>query len=67
MSSLQLRVIALVMVIPPKPPGSRQLISPDAVVLGNRLGKGLARNGAAARIDIVADAGELGVGRNRRQ
>src|ERR1700691_4599926 len=31
--AVQLRVIALVMVIPPKPPGSRQLISPDAAVL----------------------------------
>src|ERR1700720_849946 len=30
---LQLRVIALVMVIPPNPPGSRQSISPAAAVL----------------------------------
>src|ERR1700722_3920333 len=30
--ALQLSVIALVMVMPPNPPGSRQLISPDAEV-----------------------------------
>ena len=53
-------MIDLVMVTAPKPPGSSTLISPAGGGLGDRAGKGLARRRAAARVDVIADAGDPG-------
>jgi len=70
--ALQLSVIDLVMVMAPKPPGSRQSISPAGAVFEIAPAKVLQGAGAAARIGVVADAGDpgsgcLGVGRRRCQ
>ena len=55
-------LIDLVIVTPPKPPGSSTLISPPVGGLRNRAGEGLAWRRAAAGIRVVAHAGDPGSG-----
>ena len=58
-------VIDLVMVTAPKPPGSKHVDLAGRSGLGDGAGEGLARRGAAARIGVVADAGDPGARRLR--